>query len=167
VPKRVGEPIFGPTRVVDPIVPLLGEAHLRGPVILTWDSVLRGSVHPEFGHNVVYHEFAHQLDMQDGRGDGTPPLASREQYARWVEVCTREYTALRERIAQGEPTFLDPYAGTDESEFFAVATEHFFDQPEAMRARHPELYQVLRDFYRQDPALHEANATGGPQPLGH
>lgn len=159
VPKRVGEPIFGPTRVVDPIVPVLGEAHLQGPVILTWDSVLRGSVHAEFGHNVVYHEFAHKLDMQDGRSDGTPPLASRAQYAQWTAVCTREYAALRERIARGEPTFLDPYGGTSEAEFFAVATEHFFDQPAALRAQHPDLYAVLQDFYRQDPATAELSSS--------
>ncbi len=152
IPKRVGPSIFGPMQIVDPVVPVLGEAHGHGPVILTWDAVRRGGIHPEHGHNVVYHEFAHKLDMADGHSDGTPPLSSRAEYARWNRVCTREYEALRARIERGEPTFLDPYAGNNPSEFFAVATEHFFDQPQALREGHTELYGVLRDFYRQDPA---------------
>jgi Mlc titration factor MtfA (ptsG expression regulator) len=152
VPMRVGTPIFAPMQIVHPIVPVIGEAHAQGPVVLTWDAVRQAGIHPETGHNVVYHEFAHKLDMLDGHSDGAPPLSGRAEYARWNEVCTREYEALRSRIDRGEATFLDPYAGTSASEFFAVATEHFFDQPTALRAEHPELYEVLRGFYRQDPA---------------
>lgn len=151
VPKRVAAPIFGPTQIVQPIVPVLGEAHGQGPIVLTWDAVRHGGIHPDSGHNVVYHEFAHKLDMLDGYSDGTPPLSSRAEDARWNEVCTREYEALRARIDRGEATFLDPYAGTSAGEFFAVVTEHFFDQPSALREQHPELYEVLRGFYRQDP----------------
>jgi MtfA peptidase len=152
VPKRVGTPIFGSTQIVDPIVPILGEAHGQGPIILTWDSVRHGARDPHDGHNVVYHEFAHKLDMLDGYSDGTPPLSARAEYARWNEVCTHEYERLRARLERGEPTFLDPYAATNASEFFAVATEHFFETPETLRYEHPELYAVLRGFYRQDPA---------------
>jgi MtfA peptidase len=152
VPKRVGSAVFAPMQIVAPIVPVIGEAHGQGPVVLTWDAVRQAGIDPRSGHNVVYHEFAHKLDMLDGYSDGAPPLSGRAEYARWNEVCTREYEALRARIEQGEPTFLDPYAGTSASEFFAVATEHFFDQPSALRAEHPDLYQVLHDFYRQDPA---------------
>jgi Mlc titration factor MtfA (ptsG expression regulator) len=152
VPVRVGTPIFAPMQIVHPIMPVIGEAHAQGPVVLTWDAVRQAGIHPETGHNVVYHEFAHKLDMLDGHSDGAPPLSGRAEYGRWNEVCTREYEALRSRIDRGEATFLDPYAGTSASEFFAVATEHFFDQPTALRAEHPELYEVLRGFYRQDPA---------------
>jgi Mlc titration factor MtfA (ptsG expression regulator) len=97
----------------------------------------------------VFHEFAHKLDMLDGTVDGTPPLATREQLTRWVEVCTRVY----EQVVVGEAgRTLRSYAGVNPGEFFAVATETFFDDPLGLRAEHPDLYGVLADFYRQDPA---------------
>ena len=150
-PRRIGA-FEIPTRPAEGPMPILGQARLRGPVVLVWDAVKRTSRHPESGHNVVYHEFAHKLDMLDGRADGTPPLHGRAEYAGWVRVCSREYQDLRERAKQGRPGLLDDYGATHEAEFFAVATEHFFDQPVALRRRHPELYEVLQAFYRQDPA---------------
>ena len=138
-------PVRGP-------MPILGEAHHRGPVILVWDAVKRETRHPEHGHNVVYHEFAHKLDMLDGSPDGTPPLTSPEEYQRWIEVCSKEYLELCDNVEHGEPTFFDSYAATNEAEFFAVVTENFFSKPENMKDYHPKLYQVLQDFYRQDPA---------------
>jgi Mlc titration factor MtfA (ptsG expression regulator) len=135
-------------------MPLLGEAHLRGPVILVWDAVTRDGCRPN-GHNVVIHEFAHKLDMLDGRADGTPVLQGRDEYARWVEVCVREFAALQQSRRKGQRTFLDQYGATDEAEFFAVTTELFFDRPVLMKRKHPDLYGVLSAFYRQDPALRE------------
>ena len=137
-------------------VPILGQAQARGPVILVWDSVLQTARHPEGGHNVVYHEFAHKLDLLEGHADGTPPLKGPEQYRRWVEVCSKEFLSLRAKAAKGKRTFLDAYGAVNEAEFFAVVTEQFFDQPLAMKERHSELYEVLRDFYQQDPALQSA-----------
>lgn len=136
-------------------MPILGEAAPGGPVLLVWDAVLEGARHPERGHNVVYHEFAHKLDMLGGGIDGMPPVHSREQYDRWVEVCTAEYDDLRRRAERGEKTFLDPYGGTNVGEFFAVATEYFFDKPVAMERGHAPLYEVLAGFYRQDTAGRE------------
>ncbi|QDU35345.1 Protein MtfA [Poriferisphaera corsica] len=133
-------------------VPILGQAAMGGPIILVWDAVRRGGIHPEDGHNVVYHEFAHKLDMLDGEINGTPPLETRDQYKQWNEVCTREYKDLRRRAAAGKRTFLDQYGGKDVGEFFAVATEFFFDQPVRMEAEHNDLYEVLKGFYKQDPA---------------
>jgi Mlc titration factor MtfA (ptsG expression regulator) len=133
-------------------MPILGEAHMRGPVILTWDAVRRGARHPERGHNVVLHEFAHKLDMLDHQADGTPPLDARADYRRWAEVCSASFIALQHRAERGERTVLDPYGATNEAEFFAVATEAFFDVPLALRDGEPALYDVLRDFYQQDPA---------------
>jgi Mlc titration factor MtfA (ptsG expression regulator) len=146
---------------------LLGRAEFRGPVSLAWDAVLRDVRHPQRGHNVVFHEFAHALDMLDGAVDGTPPL-TRPDIARWVEVCLAEYTALRrghqpdpdrpavEIAADGGPIvhgeILAPYAATSPGEFFAVATETFFTRPVALRGHKPALYGVLAGFYRQDPA---------------
>jgi len=133
-------------------MPILGEAHHRGPVILVWDAVKRETRHPEHGHNVVYHEFAHKLDMLDGSADGTPPLTTPEEYQRWSEVCSQEYFELCDKVEDGQPTFFDSYAATNEAEFFAVVTENFFSNPENMKHYHPKLYQVLQSFYRQDPA---------------
>ncbi len=127
---------------------LAGQAHYRGPVVLSWSAARRGARFPEGGQNVVYHEFAHQLDMLDGVVDGTPPLADEAARERWIEVCTTAYDAVR---AQGSPV-LRPYAGTNPAEFFAVATEVFFNRPLEVRDHEPALYAELRAFYGQDPA---------------
>lgn len=152
VPRRAQSSIFALPELERPMLPSLGEAHQRGPVILTWDAVRRGGRHPEVGHNVVYHEFAHKLDMLDGAVDGTPPLSSAAEYEHWERVCKAEYQRLRELSAAGREGVLDPYGSTDEGEFFAVVTEAFFDQPLGLAAEHPALYEVLAAFYRQDPA---------------
>jgi Mlc titration factor MtfA (ptsG expression regulator) len=133
-------------------IALLGEAHVRGPVVLAWDRVVRDGRRDRDGHNLVYHEFAHKLDMLDGSPDGTPPLVSRGNRERWHQVCERVFLDLRARTARGERTFIDEYGATNEAEFFAVVTEHFFDQPQALRRAEPDLYEVLQGFYRQDPA---------------
>ena len=137
---------------VNASVPILGQAFTNGPVILVWDAVLRESRHPEQGHNVVFHEFAHKLDMLDGSADGTPPLRDSAELADWVAVCSREFLRLRSLAEKGHKTFLDAYGSTNEAEFFAVATEEFFDRPGALKGHSPELYRVLKDYYCQDPA---------------
>jgi Mlc titration factor MtfA (ptsG expression regulator) len=133
-------------------VALLGEAHQGGPVVLAWDRVLRDGQRPQDGHNLVYHEFAHKLDMLDGSADGTPPLSSREELATWAKTCETAFLTLREKSERAAPTLLDAYGATNEAEFFAVATEHFFDRPKSLHDQLPELYDVLARFYRQDPA---------------
>jgi MtfA peptidase len=127
---------------------LAGQAHYRGPVVLSWSAARRGARFPASGMNVVYHEFAHQLDMLDGVTDGTPPLEDEAARARWVEVCTTAYDGVR---AEGSPV-LRRYAGTNPAEFFAVATEVFFNRPSELNEHEPALYAELRSFYRQDPA---------------
>lgn len=151
----VFENVSGP---IDAAVPILGQAFTQGPVILVWDAVLHGARHPDQGHNVVYHEFAHKLDMLDGAADGTPLIADRDQFAAWVAVCSYEFLRLRELAGKGHKTFLDAYGATNEAEFFAVATEEFFDRPLALQKHVPELYRVLSAYYRQDPA-DRANRT--------
>jgi MtfA peptidase len=136
----------------------LGEAWYRGPVVLSWAEVIDDSRHLGHGRNVVWHEFAHQLDMLDRASDGTPPLASREQYKRWSTVMSAELRNLRSALRLGRPTLIDPYGAANESEFFAVVTECFFDRPVQMRERHPELYGLLAEFYRQDTAGRLAGA---------
>ena len=142
---------------------LAGQAHYRGPVVLSWAAARRGARFPASGNNVVYHEFAHQLDMLDGITDGTPPLGDDEARERWVEVCTAAYDSVR---AQGSPV-LRPYAGTNPAEFFAVATEVFFNRPLEVREHEPALYVELQRFYHQDPAgraerFAAANAVSRP-----
>jgi Mlc titration factor MtfA (ptsG expression regulator) len=149
------------TAPVEPSHPILGQAFLQGPVIIIWDAALRNGRHPDSGHNVIYHEFAHKLDMLDGAADGTPPLRDREEYRDWVKICTFEYLRLRHDAEQGKKSFLNAYGATNEAEFFAVATEQFFDQPRSMIKSAPDLYRVLKEYYRQDPAsrLGQNNCT--------
>lgn len=136
----------------------LGEAWYRGPVILSWSDVAECGRGMSGGRNVVAHEFAHQLDMLNGRQtDGVPPFESEDQRRRWNDVMAREHRRLVRAYELGEPTVLDYYGATSRVEFFAVATESFFEAPGALRTYNPELYAVLREFYRQDPAAREAN----------
>ena len=138
-----------------PGIAISGQAFKRGPVILVWDAVKRGARHPETGHNVVYHEFAHILDMFDGTADGTPELHSRDQYRIWAKIFSEEFFELRSKAEKGKKTFLDPYGAENEAEFFAVATEFFFDKPVKMQKNHKALYDVLAGFYLQDTAERE------------
>lgn len=138
-----------PGTVVDGEVPVLGEAHdHRGPVLLAWDDALAASRHPGRGRNVVFHELAHKIDMFDAASDGTPWLGRRVDRARWIEVCTEAFDALRAGAARPP---LDPYGATNPAEFFAVVTEAFLDAPVLLARREPDLYALFRDFYRQDP----------------
>ena len=132
--------------------PIIGQAFQQGPVIIIWDAALRGGRHPESGHNVIYHEFAHKLDMLDGTADGTPPLRDRAEYRDWVLTCSHEYLRLKHDAEKGKKSFLNAYGATSEAEFFAVATEQFFDQPRLMIEHAPDLYRVLQEYYRQDPS---------------
>jgi Mlc titration factor MtfA (ptsG expression regulator) len=114
--------------------------------------VLQDGRHPRRGRNLVFHEFAHQLDMLDGVINGTPPLKDKEQAQRWHKVMTAEYQRLIEASQEGRATLLDEYGTTNEAEFFAVATECFFDKPGPLSHRHPQLYALLAEYYHQDPA---------------
>ena len=129
-----------------------GESWYRGAMILSWKDVRRGADDPADGENVVFHEFAHQLDDESGAGDGTPPLEGRDKWREWVRVFEHEYGELQNAADLGRPSVLDPYGAESPSEFFAVATECFFERPCELRRRHRELYDQLRGFYRQDPA---------------
>lgn len=145
-----GEHHLGGGIVTDEPANLAGLTEDHGPVVLAWDAVRHDAAHPGHGHNVVIHEFAHQLDLLDGVVDGTPPLGSADRHARWSAVCTPLYR----RLAEGDDDpVLDPYAGSDPGEFFAVASEVFLDNPLPLRSHHRHLYEVLADFYGQDPAV--------------
>ena len=128
----------------------LGEAWLRGAIILSWDEVRRDSRDFRDGRNVTFHEFAHQLDQQDGSFDGAPLLEQPSHYRSWARVLMKEYQALGQAADRGQKTLIDQYGATEPAEFFAVVTEAFFEMPEALNAKHPELYAELKKFYRQD-----------------
>lgn len=135
----------GPTRDVA----ALGQAWYRGPVLLAWDEVEQDCLDPDSGKNVVLHEFAHQLDFLGDEGNLSPGRAQRQ---RWHEVMTQEYENLVRATEDGRSTLLDQYGSTNPAEFFAVATEAFFEKSARLRERHPRLYEVLRDYYGQEPA---------------
>jgi MtfA peptidase len=155
---------------------LAGESWSQGQVILSWQDVLDGARVADDGHNVVLHEFAHQLDQETGSANGAPRLGSRAAHARWAEVMGREFAALQARIRareaareraqagwswfggapeavpEPEPTdLLSDYGATNEAEFFAVVTEVFFEQAGALALHHPALFALLADYYRVDP----------------
>ena len=120
-------------------------------LVLAWDAVQEGARDPSDGWNVVLHEFAHQLDFENKSADGTPVLGAHADYVNWSRVMSEELNALRRAGAAGVATLLDSYGATNPTEFFAVATEVFFERPRALRAHHPELYAELQGYFRQDP----------------
>jgi hypothetical protein len=148
-----------PGAVTEEPTVLAGEARLHGPMVIVWDQAAAQARLPGTGRNVVYHEFAHKIDMADGAADGSPPwLGSARQ--RLAGVLAREFAWLRGRSEAGLPTPLDSYGATSAVEFFAVATEAFFDSPVVLQESHPDLYAALAEFYRQDPAARVRRCPG-------
>jgi len=130
---------------------LSGESWSRGRVVLSWEDALAGAADPADGRNVVIHEFAHQLDQEKGHGNGAPWLAGPGRRERWARVLGEAYAELREAAAWGQATLLSSYGASDPAEFFAVASEVFFEQPGPLSERHPALYAELAAFYGVDP----------------
>jgi Mlc titration factor MtfA (ptsG expression regulator) len=131
---------------------LTGQTWDTHRVILSWDDVQADAESRGDGFNVVYHEFAHYLDAEDGGVNGAPLLGGTAAYQRWSQVMSSEFERLREAAARGEPTLLDEYGTEDPGEFFAVATEVFLELPAELRAQHPALYTELSRYFRLDPA---------------
>lgn len=145
----------------------LGESWARGAVVLSWDDVQRGAADIHDGHNVVFHEFAHQLDNESGAAEGAPALPRRSLYIAWARVLSHEYAMLLHDITHHRQTLLDRYGATNPAEFFAVATECFFEKPLELKARHPDLYEQLQLFYHQDPVTYyegQAHPKHGREP---
>jgi len=128
---------------------LSGQAWDSRRIIVSWQDIEDG---PTTGHNVVLHEFAHYLDMEDETMDGAPGLGNVRAYREWSKVFWEEYDRLRATLGAGQPTFLDPYAASAPAEFFAVVTEAFFEKPRELELQHAGLYEQLRRYYRVDPA---------------
>ncbi len=134
---------------------LAGESWQQGQVILSWQDVLDGAATPDDGRNVVIHEFAHQLDQETGPANGAPYLPGDAARQRWAATMTAEFAALQQRVASGatsgETGLIDAYGATDPAEFFAVVSEVFFEQPQALAAQHPALFEQLVGCYRTNP----------------
>ena len=113
---------------------------------------MHGSANEEDGHNVVLHEFAHKLDEENGIMDGLPVLRESADYKEWASVLTREYDQFLDRVEQGKNRVIDEYGAVSAPEFFAVATESFFEKPKQMKKRLPDVYQQLQKLYGLDPA---------------
>ena len=130
----------------------LGESWARGPVVLSWDDALKGGLDATDGHNVVIHEFAHQLDGMSGHTDGIPILRKGQAYAGWEKAMLDAYNDHVERLERGEPTLIDPYGATNHEEFFAEAIVTFFEKPRELRREEPALYAQLSQLLALDPA---------------
>jgi Mlc titration factor MtfA (ptsG expression regulator) len=130
---------------------LLGESWQNGKVILAWDSVLHGARNFLDGQNVVLHEFAHQLDSETGSANGAPLLGGASSYRSWAGVLSEEFVELQDDSRRGRRSLMDHYGATNPAEFFAVATETFFEKPRQMSKHHGELFETLKNYYRIDP----------------
>ena len=126
---------------------LAGEAMPGGPVVISWDAAAHDTE-----MNVVIHEFAHKLDMINGEADGLPPLHADMDRRAWHAVFEQAYKGFGDAVQRGKDTWLDPYAAEHPSEFFAVLSEAFFQDPAQTKRRYPDVYDQLKLFYRQDPA---------------
>jgi hypothetical protein len=130
----------------------LGESWHHGSVVLSWDDVQRSAADVHDGQNVAFHEFAHQLDSSGGRGDSTPVLRNRSTFIAWARALEEDYEKFQRDLRYGRVEVLDEYGATDPAEFFAVATEYFFEKAKDLQRVYPRLYEELKRFYQQDPA---------------
>ncbi|TQV71514.1 zinc-dependent peptidase [Aliikangiella marina] len=131
---------------------LSGESWDLGKVVLSWKDTHQGGLVFNDGHNVVIHEFAHQLDQETGAANGAPFVSYKKQKS-WSQVLSKEFELLQKQAAKGEETLLDHYGATNPAEFFAVASEVFFERPAAMLRQHQALYRQLQSFYQVNPAI--------------
>ncbi len=129
----------------------LGESWSRDQLVLSWQQVKRDTQNWQDGQNVVLHEFAHQLDQEDGKAEGVPILQKQSEYSNWSKVMTQEYNQLCNNVEQQRKTVMYSYGATNPAEFFSVATETFFEKPQQLQKKHPELYQLLQNYYKLDP----------------
>jgi len=138
---------------------VLGQSWAHGTVSLSWASTQAGAQNRYDGRNVVIHEFAHQLDQATGHANGLPRLRAPSRYVAWKEIMSAEYERLQDRVDRRRKTIMDAYGATHPAEFFAVASECFFEKPAQLQKHRPSLYQQLKQFYGQDPVLYDAGES--------
>ena len=137
--------------VEEKMIARLGESWTKDQVIVSWEQIVYDIHHWQDGHNLILHEFAHQLDQEDGIAEGVPILPRALDYEAWSRVMTNTYLALCDQVEHNRQTILDYYGATNPAEFFAVATETFFEKPKQLQQKHPSLYELLQRYYRLDP----------------
>lgn len=148
-----GKDVLGGRHVIEDVESVrLGESWQNGDVVLAWDHARNGALNFDDGHNVVLHEFGHQLDQESGNANGAPPLQNRTTYKTWGKVLSHDYMELREKAEHHKKDVMDSYGATNPAEFFAVATETFFEKPEQLKRKHPELFEELKKYYNLDPS---------------
>lgn len=128
-----------------------GESWSRGPVVLSWEHTRQGALNDRDGHNVVFHEFAHQLDDLSGHTDGVPNLSRDQSFADWAQTFVSGYERHVQMVMAGRRTVLDAYGAEGPEEFFAVAVEAFFEKPAALKEKEPAIYEQLSAFFRLEP----------------
>ena len=130
---------------------LTGESWDFGKVVLSWQDTLDGAKITDDGHNVVIHEFAHQLDQENGRANGAPLLEKGQSYQCWSDVFSVQFELLQKQAQSRTPSLFDYYGATNPAEFFAVASEVFFEKSHLLNSDHPNLYHQLKQYYQVDP----------------
>ena len=125
----------------------------EGQVVLSWEIIQQDLNNWQDGHNVIFHEFAHQLDQQEGIANGVPPLKNSTEYQQWARIFTEEYQQLQSQIENNLQLTIDPYGATHPAEFFAVVTEMFLEKAQVLQQFHPQLFQILKNYYQLDPFL--------------
>ncbi|MBR90898.1 MAG: hypothetical protein CMO66_06480 [Verrucomicrobiales bacterium] len=130
---------------------VLGQSWDAGVIVLAWDNTKHSAANAHDGHNLVLHEFAHQLDQASGAANGTPILRASDRYRNWWQAMAKTYSSFLDETERGKKTVMDDYGATNPAEFFAVATETFFEKPRQLRKRRPELYHELCTYYQTDP----------------
>ena len=132
-------------------VALAGESWDFGKIVLSWQDSLHGAELPNDGHNVVIHEFAHQLDQENGKANGAPILGKDQSYQCWSTIFSQQFKILQKQAAAGTPSIFDYYGATEPAEFFAVVSEVFFEKSKQLSIEHPALYRQLTTYYKVDP----------------
>ncbi|MEM9701678.1 MAG: M90 family metallopeptidase [Planctomycetota bacterium] len=148
--RLLGDNTMGGGPSVSEVEGRLGEAHMGGAVVLSWPDVLAGAANPDDGRNLVYHEFAHVLDLADRYADGVPGLTGAARL-KWEAIADKAFERHAAEVERGLPGLLDAYGATNPAEFFAVATECFFEKPRTLRMKLPDLFGILQEFYNLDP----------------
>lgn len=132
-------------------ITLAGESWGFGRIVLSWQDSVAGAEQPNDGHNVVIHEFAHQLDQENGVANGSPILGKNQDYKTWSAIFSKQFSLLQQQVNLGQTSLFDPYGATNPAEFFAVASEVFFEQAKSLSIQYPLLYEQMSAYYHVDP----------------
>lgn len=130
------------------ILGMVGTGYMEGKMILSKPALLLGFSNSSDKKNTAIHEFVHLIDMADGKTDGIPSLLLANQFAiPWINLIEKKIDEI-----YLDKSDINPYGGTNRTEFYAVISEYFFERPKLLRQKHPELYKILEDIFNQNMA---------------